>query len=59
MYKSQQKTKLLCEFYGYEHPKCKKALKRDEIIYRRYVKQFYDDNDDFFSDVNDKKNDNP
>ncbi len=57
MYKSQQKTKLLCEFYGYHHTKCKKAVKRDEILYMRYMKQFYDDNDDFFSDTKNKDED--
>lgn len=36
---SKRKTDLICEFYGYTHPKCKKAMNRDVILYEKYVGQ--------------------
>jgi hypothetical protein len=37
---SSKKTDLLCNFYGYTHPKCKKAIKRDVFLYEKYLEQF-------------------
>ena len=37
---SKRKTDLLCDFYGYTHPKCKKALAKDVVLYDKYLDQF-------------------
>lgn len=47
LYKSQQRVKLVCEFYGPTHPKCKRAVSHDTALYMRFLKQFkIDDEDD-------------
>jgi len=38
--KCLQKTKLLCEFFGPTHPKCKKAIERSERVYYKFLEQF-------------------
>jgi hypothetical protein len=38
--KCVQKTKLLCEFFGPSHPKCKKAILRSEHVYYKFLEQF-------------------
>lgn len=60
VYKSQQRTKLLCEFYGFHHPKCTKSVKRNDELYKKFMEQFKipDDDDDeleFFSEYTNKK----
>ena len=37
---SQKKTELVCGFYGHDHPKCKRSLKKDEILYQKFMDQF-------------------
>lgn len=44
--KSQKKTEIVCGFYGYEHPKCKKAIQKDTQLYMNFLKQFKVDDDD-------------
>ena len=44
--KSQQKTELVCGFYGYSHPKCKKAVQKDTHLYMNFLRQFKIDDDD-------------
>ena len=47
LYKSQQRVKLVCEFYGPTHPKCKRAVSHDTALYTRFLKQFkIDDEED-------------
>jgi hypothetical protein len=43
--KCVQKTKLLCEFFGPSHPKCKKAILRSEHVYEQF-KILDDEKDD-------------
>lgn len=46
LYKSQQRVKLVCEFYGPTHPKCKRAVSHDTALYIRFLKQFKIDDDE-------------
>lgn len=46
LYKSQQRVKLVCEFYGPTHPKCKRAVSHDTALYMRFLKQFQVDDDE-------------
>lgn len=46
LYKSQQRVKLVCEFYGPTHPKCKRAVSHDTALYMRFLKQFQIDDDE-------------
>lgn len=40
LYASQKHVDLVCGFYGYDHPKCKKAIQQDEKLYMSFMKQF-------------------
>ena len=56
LYASQKHVDLVCGFYGYDHPKCKKAIQRDEKLYLSFMKQFSTQNktcDDSSSDDDD------
>jgi hypothetical protein len=49
VYKSHDRVKLVCGFYGFEHPECKKAVDHDTELYLSFMKQFQvrdDDSDD-------------
>lgn len=41
MIAAQKRTELVCGFYGYDHPRCKRALKKDELLYIAFMNQFY------------------
>ena len=48
LYRSRDRVKLVCGFYGPEHPECKKAVNHDTELYLNFMKQFQtrDDDDD-------------
>lgn len=48
VYRSQNRVKLVCGFYGPIHPECKKAVDEDTDLYIRFMDQFKinDDDDD-------------
>lgn len=46
VYKSHGRVHLVCGFYGFDHPKCKKAVDDDTELYLRYLKQFQIRDDD-------------
>ncbi len=39
MIASQKRTELVCGFYGYDHPRCKRAMKKDELLYIAFMNQ--------------------
>lgn len=47
LYKSRDRVKLVCGFYGADHPKCKQAVDDDTSLYMDFMRQFkIDDSDD-------------
>lgn len=46
VYKSHERVKLVCGFYGADHPKCKKAVDEDTQLYIDFLNQFKVDDDD-------------
>lgn len=48
VYKSHERVKLVCGFYGATHPQCKKAVDDDTQLYIDFMSQFKitDDSDD-------------
>lgn len=44
--KNQKRTELVCGFYGHSHPKCKKAMKKDDLLYIEFLKQFKVDDEE-------------
>lgn len=55
LYKSQQRVKLVCEFYGPTHPKCKRAVSHDTALYMRFMKQFKIDELQMMTQKSDKR----
>lgn len=50
--KNQKRTELVCGFYGYSHPKCKRAMKKDDILYVEFLKQFKIDDEEISKPTN-------
>lgn len=47
LYRSRDRVKLICGFYGPTHPKCKQVVDEDTSLYMDFLKQFkIDDSDD-------------
>ena len=46
VYKSHDRVKLVCGFYGFEHPECKKVVEYDTDLYLNFMNQFKIDSDD-------------
>ena len=45
-----KKAQLICDFYGPSHPKCKRAITRDNELYKKFLLQFkVTDDDELFS----------
>lgn len=50
--KNQKRTELVCGFYGYSHPKCKRAVKKDNLLYLEFLKQFKIDEEEISKPTN-------
>jgi hypothetical protein len=52
VYKSHANVKLVCGFYGADHPKCKKAVDDDTQLYIDFLNQFKVSDSDDDNEIN-------